>query len=125
MFWYRPSSKLEGDFWVHSTYKINDDNYKVMLNYSDGGYNRGVENHPGGSRNNIGSFKVGDFVKFRLILDFEKKRWTSILNNTSSSAYFDDYYDNIKAVHFEFKNHINYCNMHCSGNFGLLLNSMN
>ena len=64
-----------------------------MLNYSDGGYNRGVENHPGGSRNNIGSFKVGDFVKFRLILDFEKKRWTSILNNTSSSAYFDDYYD--------------------------------
>ena len=75
------------------TYKINDNNYKVMLNYSDGGYNRGVENHPGGSRNNIGSFKVGDFVKFRLILDFEKKRWTSILNNTSSSAYFDDYYD--------------------------------
>ena len=75
------------------TDKIDDNNYKVILNYSDGGYNEGVENHPGGSRNNIGTFDVGEFVKFRLILDFEKNKWTTILNNTSSSTYFDDYYD--------------------------------
>jgi len=75
------------------TDKIDNNNYKVILNYSDGGYNEGVENHPGGSRNNIGTFDVGEFVKFRLILDFEKNKWTTILNNTSSSAYFDDYYD--------------------------------
>ena len=75
------------------TDKIDDNNYKVILNYTDGGYNEGVENHPGGSRNNIGTFDVGEFVKFRLILDFEKNKWTTILNNTSSSAYFDSYYD--------------------------------
>ena len=82
------------------TDKIDDNNYKVILNYTDGGYNEGVENHPGGSRNNIGTFDVGEFVKFRLILDFEKNKWTTILNNTSSSAYFDSYYnlDKIKQA---------------------------
>ena len=82
------------------TDKIDNNNYKVILNYTDGGYNEGVENHPGGSRNNIGTFDVGEFVKFRLILDFEKKKWTTILNNTSSSAYFDSYYnlDKIKQA---------------------------
>jgi len=82
------------------TDKIDNNNYKVILNYTDGGYNEGVENHPGGSRNNIGTFDVGEFVKFRLILDFEKNKWTTILNNTSSSAYFDSYYnlDKIKQA---------------------------
>ena len=75
------------------TLKIDDNNYKVTLNYSDGGYNEGVANHRGASQSNIGTFKVGDFVNFRLILDFEKKQWTSILNTTSSSGYFDDYFD--------------------------------
>ena len=75
------------------TDKIDNNTYKVILNYTDGGYNEGVPNHPGGSRNNIGTFNVGEFVKLRLILDFEKNKWNTILNNSFSSAYFDSYYD--------------------------------
>ena len=75
------------------TDKIDNNTYKVILNYTDGGYNEGVPNHPGGSRNNIGPFNVGEFVKLRLILDFEKNKWNTILNNSFSSAYFDSYYD--------------------------------
>ena len=77
---------------VFST-KIDNNNYRITLNYTDGGYNAGVENHPGGSRNNIGTFEINEFINFRLILDFEKNKWFTILNNTSSSAFFDDYYD--------------------------------
>ena len=88
------------------TDKINDNRYKVILNYSDGGYNRGEPNHPGGSRNTIGFFDVNEWVKFRLILDFENKKWETILNSESSSGLFDDFYDFEKIKQTILNNHI-------------------
>ena len=88
------------------TDKINDNSYKVILNYTDGGYNRGEPNHPGGSRNTIGFFDVNEWVKFRLIIDFENKKWKTILNSESSSGLFDDFYDFEKIKQTILNNHI-------------------
>ena len=88
------------------TDKINDNSYKVILNYTDGGYNRGEPNHPGGSRNTSGFFDVNEWVKFRLIIDFENKKWKTILNSESSSGLFDDFYDFEKIKQTILNNHI-------------------
>jgi hypothetical protein len=89
-----------------STDKTNDNRYRVILNYTDGGYNRGEPNHPGGSRNTIGLFDVNEWVKFRLIIDFENKKWQTILNSVSSSGRFDDFYDFEKIKQTILNNHI-------------------
>ena len=88
------------------TEKINDNRYKIILNYTDGGSNRGEPNHPGRSENNIGSFDVNEWIKFRLIIDFENKKWKTILNSVESLGLFEDSYDFEKIKQTILNNHI-------------------
>ena len=71
----------------------NEDDFDIIFSYADGGFNQGVPDHPGHDQITIGSHFVGDVIDVRLILDFENRTWTSIVNGNYNSLTINDYYD--------------------------------
>lgn len=77
---------------VHNEFSSIDD-YEILLSYSDGGFNKGVPNHPGHNATIVGTHLAGETIHMRLIMDFKNKNWTTIVNGKYTSVAFDDYYD--------------------------------
>tara|TARA_B110000003_G_C16650194_1_gene533829 strand:- start:111 stop:4964 length:4854 start_codon:yes stop_codon:yes gene_type:complete len=63
---------------VHDPYS-SEDNYSIFFSYSDGNPN-GLPNHDGHDKTVIGIHNIDEVVNVRLIVDFENKQWTSIVN---------------------------------------------
>lgn len=77
---------------VHNEFSTTED-FEILFAYSDGGYNRGVPNHPGHTSTIVGTHLAGDTIQLRLIMDFKNKNWTTIVNGKYTSIAFDNYYD--------------------------------
>jgi hypothetical protein len=70
-----------------------EEDYEVVFNYSDGGFDLGVPDHPGHNETRIGFFNVDELVDLRLILDFKNNKWVSLVGAKYTTNFFDSYYD--------------------------------
>ena len=68
----------------------NADDFDIVFSYADGGFNQGVPDHPGHDETNIGYQLEGDIVDVRLIIDFENRNWSTIVNGNYVNKNFDD-----------------------------------
>jgi len=83
-------------FSIHSRHYFfyeDPDAYEVVFTYADGGYNRGIPDHPGHNETRIAFLNAGDEVTINLILDFKANQWSALVNGVYTSGLFDSAYD--------------------------------
>lgn len=77
-----------------------ENKYRLWLNYTDGGFERNVPDHPGAFFGEIGLFEVGDWVDFNLVFDFANKNWSTQANTqfNTESLWENLDYDMLKDI---------------------------
>ena len=72
--------------------KLNPDRdvYQIYFSYSDGKYGQEIPQHDGHVKYVVGEFKEKEKVSIKLILDFETNQFSTVLNGSYSSAFFQD-----------------------------------
>ncbi len=87
---------LNGTGWsIFASHDIFSDvpNYELVFSYADGGFDRGVPNHPGHNKILIGNFLQEEWVNIKLIMNFENNSWSAIANGNYTSAFFNNEFD--------------------------------